>query len=52
MVERRFDRVADFLGKDSFKAVRTANVTVIGLGGVGCHAAVALARSGIEILRL
>lgn len=52
MIERRFDRVAEFLGKDSFHAVRTADVTVTGLGGVGCHAAVALARSGIGSLRL
>ncbi|MCD4777323.1 MAG: tRNA threonylcarbamoyladenosine dehydratase [Candidatus Aegiribacteria sp.] len=52
MIERRFDRVADFLGKDSFRAIRRSDVTVIGLGGVGCHAAVALARSGIGSLRL
>ena len=52
MTERRFDRVIDFLGRDSFPSVRRANVTVIGLGGVGCHVAVALARSGIGNLRL
>lgn len=52
MTERRFDRVVDFLGSDSFMAVRKADVAVIGLGGVGCHAAVALARSGIGNLRL
>ncbi|NOQ22019.1 MAG: hypothetical protein GQ565_05130 [Candidatus Aegiribacteria sp.] len=51
-VQRRFDRVVDSLGRDSFLAVRRADVTVIGLGGVGCHAAAALARSGIGILRL
>lgn len=52
MTVRRFDRVADYLGSDSFQAVRRTCVTVIGLGGVGCHAAVALARSGIGSLRL
>ena len=50
--QRRFDRVVDFFGSDSFLAIRGAEVAVIGLGGVGCHAAAALARSGIGILRL
>ncbi len=49
---RRFDRVVDFFGRDSFLAIRGADVAVIGLGGVGCHVAVALAGSGIGILRL
>ena len=52
MTARRFDRVVDFIGRDSFGAVRRAEVAVIGLGGVGCHVAVALARSGIGSLRL
>ncbi len=51
-VQRRFDRVVDFFGWDSFLTVRRADVAVIGLGGVGCHVAVALARSGIGNLRL
>ncbi len=52
MAERRFDRVVEFLGREPFLAVRRADVAVIGLGGVGCHAAVALARSGIGNIRL
>ncbi len=52
MTERRFERVADFLGSESFKLLRGLDVAVIGLGGVGCHAAIALARSGIGSLRL
>jgi tRNA A37 threonylcarbamoyladenosine dehydratase len=50
--QRRFDRVVDFFGRDSFQKIREADVGVIGLGGVGCHAAAALARSGIGIIRL
>lgn len=52
MTDRRFERVADFLGNESFKLLRGLDVAVIGLGGVGCHAALALARSGIGSLRL
>jgi tRNA threonylcarbamoyladenosine dehydratase len=52
MNERRFDRVVDFLGEEEFQKVRNASIAVIGLGGVGCHAAIALARSGIGKLLL
>ncbi len=51
-VQRRFDRVVDFFGRDSFQEIRRADITVVGLGGVGCHAAAALARSGLGSLRL
>ncbi len=52
MHDRRFDRVVDFFESDSFNNIREAEVAVIGLGGVGCHTAAALARSGIGKLRL
>lgn len=48
----RFARTAAFYGDDGFAAIRSARVTVIGLGGVGAHAAHALARSGIGELTL
>ncbi len=48
----RFTRTVDLYGEDGFAAVRAARVVVFGLGGVGAHAAVALARSGIGALTL
>lgn len=52
MADRRFHRVVDFFGEEGFQSIRESAVTVIGLGGVGCHAAIALARSGIGMLHL
>jgi len=49
---RRFSRVRDFLSDEGFLRVRNSWVTVVGLGGVGCHSAIALARSGIGGLTL
>ena len=48
----RHHRTVLFYGEDAFRSIRRANVTVIGLGGVGGHAAVNLARSGIGALHL
>ncbi len=45
-------RSIDLLGEEGFRRLRNAFVTVIGLGGVGSHAAAALARSGVGRLRL
>ena len=42
----------DFFGEEGFQTIKESAVTVIGLGGVGCHAAIALARSGIGSLHL
>lgn len=52
MTERRFDRVVDFLGVENHKRLMKARIAVIGLGGVGCHAAIGLARCGAGTLRL
>ncbi|MBD3278107.1 MAG: tRNA threonylcarbamoyladenosine dehydratase [Candidatus Aegiribacteria sp.] len=52
MAERRFHRVVDLFGEEGFQRIRDSQVTVVGLGGVGCHAAIALARSGIGRLHL
>jgi tRNA A37 threonylcarbamoyladenosine dehydratase len=48
----RFTRTVDLYGAEGFARLRAATVTVFGLGGVGTHAALALARSGIGTLRL
>lgn len=48
----RFSRVVDFLGEDGFRRLRSSSVAVFGLGGVGSHAALALARGGVGRLRL
>ncbi len=50
--EARFERTAEFFGPEGFAAIRKASVAVFGLGGVGGHAAVCLARNGIGALHL
>jgi tRNA threonylcarbamoyladenosine dehydratase len=49
---RRHSRTIDLVGAEGFARMRRSCVTVVGLGGVGSHAAVALARAGVGHLRL
>ena len=48
----RHYRTVLFYGEAAFRRLTEASVTVIGLGGVGAHAAVNLARSGLGALHL
>ncbi len=48
----RHYRTILFYGEDGFARLRAGRVTIFGLGGVGGHAAVNLARSGIGALTL
>jgi len=41
-----------FFGKENMNSIRSSNVCVVGLGGVGSHCAVMLARGGVQYLRL
>lgn len=43
----RFARTREFFGPEAFERIRSSTVAVIGLGGVGSHAAVSLARNGV-----
>ena len=52
LVQEQLSRNALFLGQDGLKRVRSAFVVVVGLGGVGSHAAHMLVRAGVERIRL
>lgn len=47
-----YSRVESFYGPSSFDKLKGASVVVVGLGGVGSHAAHMLVRSGISSIRL
>ncbi len=47
-----FNRVVDFVGSAGLAKLQDSFVVVVGLGGVGSHAAMALARSGVGRMRV
>lgn len=51
-LHRRFDRIGRLVGDAAMARLAGAHVVVVGLGGVGSHAAEALCRSGVGRLTL
>jgi tRNA threonylcarbamoyladenosine dehydratase len=51
-LSERHTRTIDFFGEAGFDILRKSFVVVVGLGGVGSHAALSLVRSGIGRLRI
>lgn len=52
LIAEQLARTAVFLGDPGLSKLRNSFVVVVGLGGVGSHAAAALARSGVGRLRV
>lgn len=52
MRQEQLSRHALYFGNENMDLIRSSNVCVIGLGGVGSHCAMMLARGGVEYLRL
>ncbi|KAJ3023501.1 UNVERIFIED_CONTAM: hypothetical protein HDU68_008570 [Siphonaria sp. JEL0065] len=52
LIREQLSRNYSFLGEDGMKSVRGAFVIVVGLGGVGSHAAHMLVRSGVQKIRI
>jgi tRNA A37 threonylcarbamoyladenosine dehydratase len=50
--EEQLSRHTLYFGKNGMDCIRNSKVCVVGLGGVGSHTAVMLARGGVEKLRL
>lgn len=49
-MEKRTERTALLLGEEGMQKLKKSHVAIFGLGGVGCYAAEALARSGVGTL--
>jgi len=52
LVREQLARNISFMGEEAVAQVRKSFVVVVGLGGVGSHAAVMLARNGVQRIRL
>eukprot|EP00742_Colponemidia_sp_Colp-10_P003199 GILJ01003408.1.p1 GENE.GILJ01003408.1~~GILJ01003408.1.p1 ORF type:complete len:425 (-),score=56.72 GILJ01003408.1:85-1359(-) len=52
ILSEQFVRNIQFFGEEGQKKVAASLVVIVGLGGVGSHCAFALARSGVEHIRL
>ena len=52
IIQEQLSRNYLFFGNEPMDKIRKSFVVIVGLGGVGSHAAVMLARSGIEHIRL
>jgi tRNA A37 threonylcarbamoyladenosine dehydratase len=52
LLEEQLSRNAKFWGVEPQRGVQRAKVVVLGLGGVGSHAAHMLARAGVGSIRL
>eukprot|EP00980_Cylindrotheca_fusiformis_P020741 scaffold7745_cov103-Cylindrotheca_fusiformis.AAC.2 len=50
--EEQLSRHSLYFGDDGMESIQKSKVCVVGLGGVGSHTAVMLARGGVEELRL
>jgi tRNA threonylcarbamoyladenosine dehydratase len=50
--DEQLSRHTLYFGEDGIQSIRSAKVCVVGLGGVGSHTAIMLARGGVEMLRL
>lgn len=52
ILQQQFSRTIDLLTEEGFRRLSESFIIVVGLGGVGSHAALALARAGVSHLRL
>ena len=43
-----FDRTINLIGLDNYQKIKSSNVLILGIGGVGGYAIEVLVRSGVE----
>ena len=47
-----YSRINSFFGEENFTKIQNSFVIVVGIGGVGSHAANMLVRSGVQHIRI